>query len=460
MTAVRFDSALMRRYDRAGPRYTSYPTALQFKPLTAQQLEVATVGSSGQRELQPLSMYVHIPFCYSPCFYCACNKVVTHRLDRAEHYLQQLCREIELRSAHIDARRTVEQLHFGGGTPTFFPLKRLGALIDHLDNHFGLTADDERDYSIEIDPRTVNAEALRFLKAIGFNRISFGVQDLNEDVQRAVNRLQPLSMIEPLFEAARWLNFQSINVDLIYGLPLQTTTTFAETVEQIIRLRPDRLAVYGYAHLPQIFKAQRQIRWPDLPDAGTRLDLLNIAIAKLTAAGYEYIGMDHFALPRDTLARAQRDHTLHRTFQGYTTHAARDLIGLGVSAIGNVDQLYAQNHKDLATYAAAIDRNEIPIARGHALSNDDLIRRAVIQDIMCYGVVDMKDIEHSFAIDFRHYFAGELGALTTLEQDGLVECVADRITLTAAGRLLMRHVAMVFDAYLPGHAARAYSKVI
>jgi oxygen-independent coproporphyrinogen-3 oxidase len=460
MTAVRFDANLMRRYDREGPRYTSYPTVLQFKPLPPRAYEAAVLTSEGAQTSAPLSLYVHVPFCYSPCFYCACNKVITHRLDRAEDYVKQLVREIELRSEYIDHRRTVEQLHFGGGTPTFLPPKRLVALIDHLDRHFGLTEDERRDYSIEIDPRTVNTESLRLLKAIGFNRISFGVQDLDEKVQRAVNRLQPLSMIAPLFDAARRLEYASINVDLIYGLPLQTVATFTRTVAEIIELRPDRLAVYGYAHLPHAFKAQRQIRSADLPDPKLRLELLNVAIEKLTQAGYRYIGMDHFALPTDSLALAQENHSLHRTFQGYTTHAERDLIGLGMSSIGQAGNLYVQNQKDLHSYRAALERGEVPIARGHALTSDDLLRRAVIQEIMCHGIVDMPAIERSFAIEFTNYFHEEMQELVRLEADGLVEIAPAKITLSPAGRLLMRHVAMVFDAYLPHQTERAYSKVI
>jgi oxygen-independent coproporphyrinogen-3 oxidase len=460
MTEIRFDTRLMHRYDREAPRYTSYPTAVQFKPLTAQQYEIAAAASAGQQTVQPLSLYVHVPFCYSPCFYCACNKVVTRRLDRTEIYFQQLLREVELRSAHVGHERTVEQLHFGGGTPTYFPLKRLGNLIDHLDRHFGLTDDEERDYSIEIDPRTVNAESLRFLKAIGFNRISLGVQDLNEQVQRAVNRLQPLSTIEPLFEAARRLNFKSVNVDLIYGLPLQTAASFADTLDAIIKLRPDRLAVYGYAHMPHAFKAQRQIRWPELPNAIQRMELLNIAVTKLTDAGYEYIGMDHFALPTDSLALAQKNRTLHRNFQGYTTHAARDLIGLGVSSIGIAGNLYGQNHKDLLSYGNAIEQGDTAIVRGHQLTNDDLIRRSVIQDIMCYGEIDIPRVEQAFSIYFPHYFERELAYLGSLEQDGLLKTTSTQLTLTPAGRLLMRHVALAFDAYQGQHSMHAYSKVV
>jgi oxygen-independent coproporphyrinogen III oxidase len=447
--AVSFDADCMRRYDREGPRYTSYPTAQHFADGLAQNAYgLAAATSRGAQEGHPLSAYVHIPFCSSPCFYCGCNKIVTHKLDRIDAYVEHLLAEISLRSRLFDRNRVIDQLHFGGGTPTFLPAAYLIDIVARLDREFQLTNAADRDYSIEIDPRSVDAGSLRLLASMGFNRISLGVQDFDEQVQRAVNRVQPKAMVAKVYEDARSLGFRSINFDLIYGLPLQTISSFAATLDSVVAMRPDRLAVYGYAHMPRLFKAQRQIRGDELPDAAERLLLLQLAVSKLGAAGYEYIGMDHFALPDDSLARARRDGTLHRSFQGYTTHANRDLVSFGVSAIGHVGDLYVQNHKLLAAYEGALANGVLPTSRGRSMSRDDHIRKDVINAIMCQGVVDIAAIEVRNAINFGEYFEAENERLLVLQADGLVELDSKTIALTPVGRLLMRTVAMAFDAYV------------
>jgi oxygen-independent coproporphyrinogen-3 oxidase len=446
---VHFDPELMRRYDCAGPRYTSYPTALQFREgIDPAAYGAAARASTGARDGSPLSIYVHVPFCRSPCFYCGCNKIVTRQMHRADDYVEELIAEIAMRSAFFARGREVEQLHFGGGTPTFLLPGLLGRLRDELGRHFRLVDSATRDYAIEIDPRTVDEQYLQTLVGFGFNRISLGVQDFDADVQRAVNRIQPAALVERLLVRARELGLRSINFDLIYGLPRQTLSTFAATLDRVIGMRPDRLAVYGYAHMPRVFKGQRQIRSAELPDAGTRLALLQLAVNRLTEAGYVYIGMDHFALPADSLARAQRDGSLHRSFQGYTTHASRDLVSFGVSAIGQVGNLYVQNFKLLPQYADAVGRGVLPSQRGVTMTADDILRRDVIQQIMCHGDVDQAAIERRHGIAFDHYFSAELDRLDALAADGLVVRGQGHIRLSAAGRMLMRNVAMVFDAYI------------
>ena len=446
---VYFDPDLMRRYDKEGPRYTSYPTATQFhEGIAADAYEKAARYSRGAIDREPLSLYVHIPFCFSPCFYCGCNKVITRQVERADPYMQQLITEISLRSAYFDRGRRIEQLHLGGGTPTFLPQSHLAALIEALDRRFELIDTPDRDYSIEIDPRTVDAGALQTLNELGFNRVSLGVQDFDAQVQSAVNRVQPADMVQRILDAARRWEFRSINFDLIYGLPRQTLSSFAGTLDQVIAMRPDRLAVYGYAHMPKIFKAQRQIRTAELPDAHLRLALLQLAVNKLTDSGYVYIGMDHFAQPVDPLALAQKNGSLHRSFQGYTTHASRDLVSVGVSAIGQVGDLYIQNRKTMPEYAAALQSSALPMHRGVTMTRDDVIRKDVIQQIMCHGSIDIAATERRLGIEFDAYFHAALARLRSLQDDGLVEVTSAHIDLTPRGRLLMRNVAMTFDAYI------------
>ncbi len=461
-TTVQFNADMMARYGQAGPRYTSYPTALQFKgEIAAQDYILAATQSDQALKRQPLSVYVHIPFCFSPCFYCGCTRVITRDVAQAEKYLHCLEREIAMRGRHFDRRRPVEQLHLGGGTPTFLPKPLLRELMGELAQQFQLIDSPERDYSIEIDPRTVDRGTLELLKELGFNRVSLGVQDFDPAVQRAVNRDQPAKLVEGIYTAARELGFQSINFDLIYGLPLQSRESFGTTLERVIALRPDRLAVYGYAHMPQLFKAQGKIRPEQLPDGAMRMDLLQLAIERLCAAGYVYIGLDHFALPSDSLARAKRAVSLHRSFQGYTTHANRDLVSFGVSAIGRVGGLYVQNHKNLKDYEAAIERGALPSQRGTLMDEDDCIRADVIQQIMCHGFIQPHVIESRYGIVFREYFVRELRQLAVLERDGLIRISADGLRLTPAGRLLMRAVAMTFDAYLhQASPAPAMSRVV
>ena len=465
MNEVVFDADLIRRCDCSGPRYTSYPTAVQFTEAFDEPAYRAMAAQSNAAEkgqgAAPLSVYVHVPFCASPCFYCGCNRVITRSHERAQEYLERLYREIELQAEMFSRDRTVEQLHFGGGTPTFLHTFELQQLLEHLGRHFSLTTFADREYSIEIDPRTVDAEGIRALAAMGFNRMSLGVQDFDPAVQAAVNRIQPEAETLRVVDAVRHAGTGSLSFDLIYGLPRQTLESFERTLHSVVAARPDRLAVYAYAHMPRMFKAQRHIREDELPTPEQRLQLLGLTIATLTNEGYVYVGMDHFALPGDELVRAKRERSLQRNFQGYSTHAEHDLVGLGVSAIGKVGNSYAQNFKTPAEYYAAIDSGRLPIQRGVRLSHDDVIRRAVIQELMCHELVDCAAIGRRFGIDFKRYFSRELERLQELQALGLTYVKSGCIGVTHPGRLLMRTVAMVFDAYLaPRMAGERFSKVI
>ncbi|WP_129775264.1 oxygen-independent coproporphyrinogen III oxidase [Peristeroidobacter soli] len=457
---MKLDAALIRRYDSHGPRYTSYPTAVQFHSGFDEQSyrRVAFLSNAGAP--RPLSIYVHVPFCAKPCFYCGCNKIVTRNPAHAEQYLQRLRREIELQGALFERRRNVRQMHFGGGTPTYLTMAQLGGVFDHLGNHFSIDRSERREFSIEIDPRTLDANTLPALAGLGFNRLSLGVQDFDPRVQQAVNREQSPEQIAECMAQARALNYRSVSFDLIYGLPLQTVQSFGQTLDTVIGMRPDRIAAYGYAHMPRLFKAQRAIHAGQLPDSETRMQLLELTVERLTDAGYVYIGMDHFALPDDDLARAMRDGSLHRNFQGYSTHGDCDLIGLGVSSIGAVGNSYSQNRKDLSGYYAALDQGRLPVDRGIALSVDDVLRREIIQRLMCKGELPLREIEARYALDFSSYFAGERVALSALAEDGLITSDADTINVTERGRALLRTIAMVFDAYLPRAASTHFSKVI
>jgi oxygen-independent coproporphyrinogen-3 oxidase len=462
MTSLCFDRELIERYDRSGPRYTSYPTAVQFHSGFAEAAyrEVALARRDSGRS-DPLSLYVHLPFCTSPCFYCACNRVITRSEDRGAAYLARLFREIEMQGALFAGERIVEQLHFGGGTPTFFSIPQLARLMGELRTHFGLTDSSTREYSIEIDPRTVTPTSVAELATLGFNRMSLGVQDFDETVQRAVNRVQPASDTLRIVEAARTAGVGSLSFDLIYGLPRQTLAGFERTLDTVLVARPDRIATYAYAHMPHVFKAQRRLSAQQLPTPDTRLEILRLTIDKLTSAGYEYIGMDHFALPDDELARAQRARTLHRNFQGYSTRALYDLVALGVSAIGKVGHSYAQNYKQLPDYYAAIDGGRLAVQRGVRLSADDQVRAAVIQELMCHEEVEIGPIGAAFGLDFGRYFARELDELRVLAGDGLVNVTPRSIRITPRGRMLTRTVAMIFDAYLQSRASEPlYSRVI
>ncbi|MES3020470.1 MAG: oxygen-independent coproporphyrinogen III oxidase [Pseudomonadota bacterium] len=444
-----FDAALIRRLTKAGPRYTSYPTADRFKGDFGYRdylQAVASLVTRGSRK--PLSLYVHIPFCDTVCYYCACNKIVTKKRDKAAVYLSYLKREIEMQGRLFTGMSHVEQLHFGGGTPTYLSDEQMGELMEHLRRCFHFLPDAEGEYSIEVDPRTVSPERVHSLRRQGFNRISLGVQDYDHEVQVAVNRVQPEHETQSVIDAARAAGFRSVSIDLIYGLPKQNTTTMARTLEKVIKASPDRIAVYNYAHLPHLFKPQRRILDADLPDAETRLAMLGMCIATLREAGYTYIGMDHFARAGDDLAIAQAQGRLHRNFQGYSTHADTDLISCGVSAISNVAGTYSQNVKTLEAYYDLIDRNELPVERGIRLSMDDALRRAIIQMLMCQFELSISAIEQAYPISFREYFASELVRLEPLAHDGLITLDGDWINVTPKGRLLIRNVCMVFDRYL------------
>lgn len=460
---IRFDADLVRRYDRSGPRYTSYPTAVQFTDeFGIDQYRAAAAASNKDPVPRPLSLYVHIPFCSSPCFYCGCTKVITRNHEKAEAYLYRLHREVELQGELFDRTREVEQLHFGGGTPTFLTSLEIERLIDKLGQHFKLSASDDREYSIELDPRTITTETLRDLYKVGFNRCSLGIQDFDPEVQVAVNRVQSVPDTLRLIDEAREFGFNSVSVDLIYGLPKQSVAGFSKTLDTVLAAKPDRFAVYAYAHLPQIFKAQTQIKIEDLATPETRLQLLGLTIEKLSAAGYIYIGMDHFALPGDELVLAQEAGTMYRNFQGYSTRGYCDLVGLGVSSIGKIGDNYTQNQKTLPEYYGALDRGVLPMHRGYTMTRDDVIRRDVIQQIMCYGVLDFDATAARHGIDFRTYFAAELVALEPMVVDGLAEFAAPGLRVLPAGRLLLRHLGMAFDAYLSAATAagKRFSKAI
>lgn len=451
---------ILRRFDVPGPRYTSYPTADRFVEAFGEDdfmlaLEQRKVGGLAL----PLSIYVHIPFCDSLCFYCACNKIVTKHHERAAEYLRYLNRELDLYMAKLGEGQTISQLHLGGGTPTFFSDDELAELMAMLRRNFILEPNGE--YSIEIDPRTVTEARLARLAEIGFNRLSFGVQDFDLEVQKAVHRVQPAEQVFDLVAAARRLGFESINIDLIYGLPKQTAESFLRTLEQVASLRPDRIALYAYAHLPERFKPQRRIHEADLPAAADKLGMLSNAIASFLSNGYVYVGMDHFALPDDALAIAKRQGRLHRNFQGYSTQPDCDQISLGVSAIGRVGASYSQNAKTLEEYYDFLDHGRLPIVRGLPLTRDDLVRRAVIMALMCQGQVLYESINLAYLIDFKHYFSDELVKLEQLKNDGLVEIDDTGIQVTGTGWFFVRAVAMVFDRYLQADRNRTrFSKII
>ncbi|MGP1424723.1 MAG: oxygen-independent coproporphyrinogen III oxidase [Ottowia sp.] len=455
---------LIRRFDVSGPRYTSYPTADRFVEAFGMDdyvraLEQRRQGPAAAALARPLSIYVHLPFCESLCYYCACNKIITKHHERAAPYLALLRREVELHVQHMGRGAAVSQLHLGGGTPTFLSDEELAWLMDLLRSHF--TFQDGGEYSIEVDPRTVTAERLESLRQLGFNRLSFGVQDFDPDVQKAVHRVQPAEQVFALVASARRIGFDSVNVDLIYGLPKQNPQSFARTLEQVCELRPDRIALYAYAHLPERFKPQRRIIMIDLPLPDAKVSMLASALKTFMQAGYVYIGMDHFALPEDALAIAKRQGRLHRNFQGYSTQPDCDLVGLGVSAIGKVGATYSQNVKTLDEYQYLIDQGRLPVARGLALSRDDILRRSVIMALMCQGEVVFESIELAHLIDFRQYFAAEMEQMREMQQQGLVSVSDSSIQVTPLGWFFVRGVAMVFDKYLQADRTRArFSKII
>lgn len=450
---------LLRRFDVAGPRYTSYPTADRFVEAFSSEAYAQALAQRAAGSPLPLSLYVHVPFCESVCYYCACNKTVTRRHDRATPYLQYLEREVDLHTALLGMGQTVSQLHLGGGTPTFLSDAELRQLMSMLRRNFRFLASGE--VAIEIDPRTVDATRLDTLAELGFNRLSFGVQDFDPAVQKAVHRVQPAEQVFALVAAARQRGFESINVDLIYGLPQQTPESFDRTMEQVAQLRPDRVALYAYAHLPERFKPQRRIVPAELPGAPAKVEMLARALGAMARAGYSYIGMDHFALPGDALSVAKRQGRLHRNFQGYSTQPDCDLIGFGVSAIGRLGVAYSQNAKNLAEYYDALDQGRFPVLRGLALSRDDLLRRAVIMALMCQGQLLFESIDLAWLVDSRQYFAAELQALQPLEAQGLVSLDDSGVQVTELGWFFVRAVAMLFDRYLQADRSRArFSRIL
>lgn len=454
-----WDDSLIKKYDVAGPRYTSYPTAPHFDTNFGAD-EYAALWRSKQLGIAPLSLYVHIPFCENICYYCACNKIVTRQKEKARNYLNYLEKEIRLQSQLIGGKRPVTQLHWGGGTPTFLTAAEMTELMYQLASHFTLLDSEEREYSIEIDPRTIDRETLALLKGLGFNRISFGIQDFDPRVQRAINRMQSPESVKVLVDTARALQFKSLSFDLIYGLPFQSASSLRRTLKSVIDLRPDRIALYSYAHLPERFPTQRSIDRLTLPSADEKLEMMHVANEVLGAAGYCYIGMDHFVLPHDELARAQHNGNLQRNFQGYSICKAPDLIGLGVSAIGNTQTSYTQNARELDKYYAALDADRLPVERGIRLSDDDLLRRHVIMQIICNLKLDIAATERHYNIVWRDYFQKELAALAELAADGLITLSATELRVTPRGQTLLRNICMVFDTYLQSGKPLRFSRAI
>ncbi len=465
VASVQINTDLVRKYDKPGPRYTSYPTADRFieaynastHQITLEQRSIIC-GPAAYTSGQSLSVYVHIPFCNTICYYCGCNKVVTKNHGHAARYLTYLDREFALVAGMLDGNQRAEQVHLGGGTPTFLSIEELQTLMRQLGNHFELSSGE---YAVEIDPRTVDNEKTAALAQLGFNRMSLGVQDFDTDVQRAVNRIQSEEQTANVIETARKHGVTSINIDLIYGLPKQNVTGFERTLDRVLAMKPDRIALYSYAHMPTMFKSQRRIETADMPSGEAKLQIMALAIHKLTDAGYVYIGMDHFALPHDDLSVAARQGRLHRNFQGYSTRPECDLLGFGISAISKVGTTYSQNVKALDEYYDRLDRGELPVLRGIELTADDLLRRAVIQSIMCHFELSIESIEIAHLIRFRDYFANEWERIEDLALEGLITLEPGWIVVTPRGRLLVRTIAMIFDQYLThGDKRDRFSKII
>jgi oxygen-independent coproporphyrinogen-3 oxidase len=454
------DLELIRRLDKNGPRYTSYPTADRFVEAFKAETYTAWLGKPDIGDSsRPLSLYFHIPFCNTLCFYCACNKVITKDFSKAAEYVRYLIKELEMQSKLLGEGRQVEQLHFGGGTPTFLSNDEIRELMGAIRKNFKLI--DNGEYSIEIDPRKVSDETVALLGEMGFNRISIGVQDFDPEVQKAVNRIQSEEETLQVIRAARANGFKSVSIDLIYGLPKQNLKGFKATLDKVIAAGADRLSIYNYAHMPALFKPQRRIHEEDMPAPQLKLDILSLAVKTLTDAGYVYIGMDHFAKPDDELAVAQREGRLHRNFQGYSTHSDCDLVAIGLSSIGKIGPTYSQNFRELEDYYAALDRNTLPIMRGMELNADDLVRRAIIQALMCHFELSKESFNIAYLIEFDQYFAAEMKELAEYEREGLLKLSPQSISVTPKGRMLIRNICMVFDKYLRTKQEHArYSKVI
>lgn len=452
---IQWDQALIEKYNYSGPRYTSYPTALEFND---QFLETDLVTAIEGSENDRLSLYIHIPFCHMLCYYCGCNKIITRHSHKADQYLEYLAAEIKQR-AGLFKHQTVTQMHWGGGTPTFLNKTQIANLVMLLRSEFNFA--DEGEFSIEIDPREIELDTLDHLREVGFNRISLGVQDFNKEVQVAVNREQSEEFIFAMIERARELGFESTSIDLIYGLPHQTTESFAHTIERVIELSPDRLSVFNYAHLPNVFAAQRKLKEADMPSPREKLQILENTINQLVEAGYQYIGMDHFAKPDDELSILQNNGKLHRNFQGYTTQEECDLLGLGVSAISQIGNCYAQNQKDIKLYYSEIDAHKSALWKGVGLNEDDFIRRKVIKQIICHFELDFSMIEAQWDLKFEEYFAEDLALLQTFIDDELVHYSDRSLKVTPKGELLIRNICMCFDVYLRDRARQQqFSRVI
>ena len=456
------DRDLITRYDKLGPRYTSYPTAMQFhEGFRGEQYADNARLSNEDLIPAPLSLYFHLPFCRNVCYYCACNKIITNNQAHTTPYLETLKKEIAMQGRLFDRDRLVKQLHWGGGTPTYFSHQQMQDLMREIDNHFRLQKDDAGDFSIEVDPREADAETIAVLRGLGFNRISLGIQDFNPEVQKAVNRIQPLEQTAAIIDAVRQNEFKSLSVDLIYGLPLQSVSTFTETLEKIITLDPDRISVFNYAHLPKRFKTQRNIKSEDLPPPDEKLSMLQQTIDSLTGAGYVFIGMDHFAKPEDELTRAMANDELSRNFQGYTTHGDCDLIGMGISSISKISDFYAQNVYTTDEYRELIDNDKFATFRGVKLDFDDRIRRDIIMQLICNFKLSIAAVEDKYRMSFEDYFYNEMQLLRSMKDDGLLVSDFDHITVTPMGRLLIRNICSVFDKYLRHESeVTRFSKVI
>jgi oxygen-independent coproporphyrinogen III oxidase len=453
-----FDQELIKKYDKSGPRYTSYPTAPQFtSDYNEASLKKSILRSNMEMIPKALSLYVHIPYCDTICYYCACNKIITKDHSVTEGYLALLDKEMQILSPLFDKDRELDQLHLGGGTPTFLSDQEMITLMGLIEENFKVS--EQCEMSIEIDPRKVTNESVKLLSNIGFNRISLGVQDFDAKVQQAVNREQSYEMVRDRLLAAREAGIDSINMDLIYGLPFQTVQTFGNTLDKVVELRPDRLSIFNYAHLPERFKPQRRINESDLPSPAVKLDILQLTVEKLQQAGYVYIGMDHFALEGDSMVKAQQEGTLQRNFQGYSTHADTDLVAIGVSSIGSIGDSYSQNSSNIDDYSASIIAGKLPIVRGLVLTDEDLLRKQIINQLICHFRLDIPLVEQQWGINFRKYFASELVQLKKMGQEGLLSIDSNTIKVEKKGRFLIRNICMVFDAYI-GRDTVKYSKVI
>ena len=439
---------LIKKYDFPGPRYTSYPTAVQFtENFKLPDYRHCVHDTNAELIPRPLSLYIHLPFCDTVCYYCACNKIITKNKQHARPYLENLHKEIQYQGAMFDDDRLVEQLHWGGGTPTFISHQQMYDLMGAIRENFKLSDDGQEEYAVEIDPRTLEEDTLSVLRSIGFNKVSFGVQDFNPEVQRAVNRIQSYEETKDVIKTARENNFHTINIDLIYGLPLQTESSFTDTIEKVIELSPERISVYNYAHLPHMFKTQKQIRGEDLPSASVKLKILQQAIRMLTKAGYLYIGMDHFSKPDDELAIAQKNGNLYRNFQGYSTHGNCDVVGMGITSIGKIGDCYSQNVKTLDEYDEIISKRQIPVFRGYMLDTDDLLRREVIARLICHFRLEFSQIEEMYINDFNRYFFNEMKEIKLMEGDGLLLVDDEKIDVSQTGRFFIRNICSVFDKY-------------